>query len=469
MATPRERAWDLADTPRKGWAPEVPMKVRLAELWTERLEAAVRDGSLRAVVEALAKGADVNKREQNGRLRRSFILMAAEFGFLEILQRLLQEDCVVLFEECRRGYSVLTVAVRMQRIGVVKWLLSDEGNRASDARSFLKVDSSGRPTLSHAIPRVDGSAESETDTVMMKFLVHGGYARWDEVDPDGLGAFHWATRRQNKGAALLCLKEGFLNVEVRDHDGNTALLTAAKDARNDKMVEWCLKEGGADGLAKDNVGRGALALALQQGSANSVVCVLEAGLETMEGLGRTGKSGWDLLELRISGAENDDLQMGERGERSMGFHIGAGQGHTPLMFPLPRTAFGEEVMVEVARGCICRNEKVAYTVQLGKVVLAFCPLLDVLSNIVSEYAEPTNADMEGTGLPGSLTGSRQQVTEWLAAHPTERQSSSNKREGELKDRRPKTSKIGRKDLHGVGCKSFPVDLVGSSDDEEAVR
>jgi hypothetical protein len=329
---------------RKEWAREVPLKVRVNKLWTERLEAGVRSGSLEAVVEALMKGADVNQKEQAGRLRRSFILMAAEFGFLEILQRLLQADCVVMGEECRRGYSELTIALKMQHVGVVTWLMSDNGNRASNARSCLKVDSRGRPALSHAIPRVDGGEETEKDTEMMKLVVglprcllkpsiqpalRGRGSRWGETDSDGRGPLHWAASRQNAGAAKLCLLAG-LQVEARDYDGNTALLAAAKDSRNDKMVEWLLKEAGADGLAKDNDGRGALALALRYGSANSVVQVLTAGLEQMASLDRTGKSGWDYLELRVSEVEVDDPWIGARSEGSMGFHIGAGHGRTPL-------------------------------------------------------------------------------------------------------------------------------------------
>jgi ankyrin repeat protein len=344
MAGAWDFVWEELASARKEWAPEVPLKVRVKELWTNRLEAGVRTGSLEAVEEALMKGADVNHKEQAGRLGRSFILMAAEFGFLEILQRLLQADCVVVGEECRRGYSVLTIAMKMQHVGVVKWLMSDNGNRASNARSCLKVDSSGRPALSHAIPRVDGGEETEEDTEMMKVVVglpiflqkpsvqpvlRGLVSRWVETDSDGRGPLHWAASRQNIGAAKLCRMAG-LQVEARDYDGNTALLAAAKDSRNDKMVEWLLKEAGADGLVKDNDGRGALALALRYGSANSVVQVLTAGLEQMATVDRTGKSGWDYLEIRGSQEEVDDPWIGARSEGSMGFHIGVGHGRTPL-------------------------------------------------------------------------------------------------------------------------------------------
>jgi hypothetical protein len=120
-------------------------------------------------------------------------------------------------------------------------------------------------------------------------------------------------------------------------------------------------------------------------------------------------------------------------------------------------------MAEVIRGSICRTEKGPYTVQLGEAVNAFCPLPAVLAQIVSEYAVPTDADMEVTGLPGSLTRSRQEVSVWSAAQKTDLQERRKKREGEDVVRQPSTRKIRRQE---AGGKYFPLDLVENSDGEE---
>ena len=232
-----EKGANIGEKEARGWTPlEIAVHERNAnvirlflKLWPNEnqnempLHRAIREGDDTEVNLLLTSGADMEKKDREG---KNALHWAAIMGKKRVLQQLLDDNGSVVGEIDDEGRTALHCAASMKHYEVAQLLLE------------RKVDISAK-------------------------------------DGRGRTALHSATMFWGAEAtAELLLRHG-ADIMARDHQGSTALHSTAQC--DDRFTADVLLRTGADILAKDNLGRTALHLATSSGSSKMVMMLLERG------------------------------------------------------------------------------------------------------------------------------------------------------------------------------------------------
>lgn len=222
----------------------------------EQLLEADEDGSLEQIKTLLAKGGDVNAKDENG---QTLLMKAAESKNLEIVKFLIDRGADLSVED-ERGETVLTRAIESRNIEVVK-LLIDKGLDVNAG------DESGESILMYAA----GSKDLEA----VKFLIDRG-ADLSAKDENGRTVLMYAATRGNLEVVRFLVDKG-ANVNTRDKNGHTVLMDVAK--RGDLEAARLLIDKAADVNATDGNGETVLMKAVGSRDLEIVKFLVDRGAD----------------------------------------------------------------------------------------------------------------------------------------------------------------------------------------------
>lgn len=231
---------------------------------SEDLLEAARNGEIDAVVELLAKGADVNAKSKSiDRAGRTALMFASEKGNLKLVQALLASGADVNMQDITGG-TALQYAAISGNLNVVKVLL-DKGADVNTKENTTY--SMGRNALMFA-------SENGHDDVVQLLFAHG--AKINDQDGRGQTALIYASSEVHSKVVQLLLADR-ADVNIKSKSGTTALMNAAKNA--DVNIVNLLIANGADVNAKDISGDTALMNAAKNANVNMVNLLIANGAE----------------------------------------------------------------------------------------------------------------------------------------------------------------------------------------------
>lgn len=260
-----------------------------------------KSGNLEGVIQAFAKGADVNARDQLG---VTALMWASRNGHLEVVQYLLEHGADIGAKDDRFGLTSLFGASIKGHTGIVKILL-DKGANAN-AR-----EKTGYTVLMRA-------AAEGYDEIVKLLLDRGG--NLNETNKDGCSALVQACVGGHTDIVRVLLERG-AEINTRYDEGITALTNASRTGHLE-VVKLLLYKG-ADVNAKTDMGNTALILAAMEGHSEIVRCLLDHGaeLEAKNAHGNTAlmlaslKGHTDVVELlnsRISREKAEGLTLQDK-------------------------------------------------------------------------------------------------------------------------------------------------------------
>jgi ankyrin repeat protein len=201
--------------------------------------------------------------------RRTALHLAAEYGYFDIAQVLLEHKAEVGINDKIFKWSPLVYAVQSASWKIAESLLKARAV-SSDIKKVFNVRSADRRgiTLLHFVSYI-------SDIDVIHFLVKKG-ADVNAVDEDGRTPLHVAAE-QGKLEIVKYLVENGADFSVADKDGNTPLHVAAKQGTLEIAIY--LVEKGADFSVADKDGNTPVHVAAKQGNLEIVKYLVKKGAD----------------------------------------------------------------------------------------------------------------------------------------------------------------------------------------------
>jgi uncharacterized protein len=226
----------------------------------------------------LERGADVNAQSVSGMMALMFCVGNPEKENLEIVRALLERGATVHQRERTQGLSALMLAAVSAHLDTVKALLEEEAN-ASDS------DTAGLTVLNYAV--YGGS------TAVVRLLLAGG-ADAAVTSLNGSTALMVVSPRSTPELVSLLVERG-TPINAQNQRGGTALMAAAA-AGNASLVKALLEHGAQVNL-KSRTRWTALMWAAEAGSAAAVKYLLAKGAK-VKAVNREGKTALELATAK---------------------------------------------------------------------------------------------------------------------------------------------------------------------------
>jgi len=189
---------------------------------TQLIQAA-KDGDLQAVRAALAEGAGVNGKDNNG---TTALMMASGCGHTEIVRLLLEKGSAVNVKRTDDGVTALFLASQNGHAKVAKLLLENDAD--------VNVNADGETALFQA------SCGGHTEIV--RLLLEKGATVNVKRPHDGITAL-WMASAYGRTEVVKLLLNAKADVDAKAYDGKTSL-DIAKEKRLTQIIEL-LEEAGA--------------------------------------------------------------------------------------------------------------------------------------------------------------------------------------------------------------------------------